>query len=62
MTPSQICKEHGITLAKLSRSLGYKQNGQPVVSERTLINWHKNKPLLFDAVVLGQSKLIQGLV
>lgn len=33
--------------------LGVKDNGEPVVSKMTLFNWHKNKPLLFEAVILG---------
>ena len=46
LTPSQECKDAGLNslaeLVKLSE-----------VSEQTLINWHKNKPVLFHLVVLG---------
>jgi hypothetical protein len=46
MTPSEQCKQAGLNslaeLVKLS-----------TVSEQTLINWHKNKPKVFECVLLG---------
>lgn len=46
MTPSQQCKGAGLkSLAELV--LITKE------SKQTLINWHKNKPVLFHLVVLG---------
>jgi hypothetical protein len=48
-TPSQRCKELGMTLAHVSRVSG--------TSVQTLINWHKNKPWLFDVVLAGVKAL-----
>ena len=48
-TPSERCKELGITLAHVSRVSG--------TSVQTLINWHKNKPWLFDVVLAGVKAL-----
>ena len=46
MTPSKQCKSSGLdSLAELVRITG--------VQERTIINWHKNKPILFSVVILG---------
>lgn len=46
MTPSVQCKEAGIkSLAELAKISG--------VSVQTLINWHKDKPALFETVVAG---------
>lgn len=46
MTPSQQCKRAGLdSLAELSRLTG--------VQQRTLINWHKDKPQLFAVLVVG---------
>ena len=46
MTPSEQCKSAGLkSLAELVRISG--------VSEQTLINWHRNKPILFVCVVAG---------
>lgn len=46
MSPSQIAKAEGLkSLAQVSEFTG--------VSVQTLINWHKNKPRLFDVVVIG---------
>lgn len=46
MTPSEECKAAGLkSLAELSRLTG--------VQQRTLINWHRDKPQLFKVVVLG---------
>ena len=46
MTPSETAKHHGCkSLAELSRLTA--------VSEQTLINWHKSKPLLFEVVCKG---------
>lgn len=46
MTPSQQAKAAGLkSLAELSRVSG--------VSEQTLINWHRDKPVLFNLVCLG---------
>jgi len=50
MTPSKQCKSAGLdSLAELVRIIG--------VSERTLINWHKNKPVLFNVVVVGAVRI-----
>ena len=50
MTPSQQCKEAGLdSLAELVRITE--------VSERTLINWHNNKPVLFNVVVIGAFRI-----
>lgn len=49
MTPSLQCKQAGLkSLAELSRMSG--------VSEQTLINWHKYKPVLFNLVCLGAAR------
>jgi len=46
MTPSQQCKSAGLkSLAELSSLTD--------VSQQTLFNWHKNKPLLFKTVLIG---------
>jgi len=46
MTPSEQCKQAGLkSLAEVVRMTG--------VSEQTLINWHRNKPMLFAVVVAG---------
>lgn len=46
MTPSEQCKAAGLkSLAELVRI--------SEVSEQTLINWHRNKPVLFATVVAG---------
>jgi len=46
MTPSEQCKKAGLkSLAELSRILQ--------VSEQTLINWHKDKPVLFKCALAG---------
>ena len=50
MTPSQQCKQAGLkSLAELSRVSG--------VSEQTLINWHRDKPVLFNVVCLGAARV-----
>lgn len=48
-SPSERCKELSITLAHVSRVSG--------TSVQTLINWHKNKPWLFDVVLAGVKAL-----
>lgn len=53
MKPSEICKQHGLTLKDVSERLGQSKTGHPLVSQQTLINWHNNKPALFEVVVLG---------
>jgi hypothetical protein len=46
MSPSQQCKAAGLkSLAALIKASGE--------SKQTLINWHKNKPVLFNLVILG---------
>lgn len=46
LTPSQQAKSIGLdSLKQVSRLSN--------VSEQTLINWHKNKPELFEIVLLG---------
>jgi hypothetical protein len=46
MTPSQQAKAHGYkTLSELASIVG--------VDRQTLDNWAKNKPKLFQAVLLG---------
>jgi len=46
MTPSEQCKAAGLkSLAELSKI--------SCVSIQTLINWHKNKPILFEMVTFG---------
>lgn len=46
MTPSEQCKAAGLeSLAELVKISW--------VSVQTLINWHKNKPRLFEVVVSG---------
>ena len=46
MTPSRQAKAAGLdSLAQVSRISG--------VQQRTLINWHKNKPQLFEVALLG---------
>lgn len=54
MTPSQQAKAAGLkSLRQVSQMQGYKPDGKPVVSEQTLTNWHRNKPLLFKTVIAG---------
>tara|TARA_R110002020_G_scaffold375633_1_gene586846 strand:- start:55 stop:246 length:192 start_codon:yes stop_codon:yes gene_type:complete len=49
MAPSEQCKQAGLeSLAELQRVTGE--------SKQTLINWHKNKPILFEVVVIGAAK------
>ena len=46
MSPSKKCKAAGLeSLAELSRITGE--------SVQTLINWHKNKPKLFNVIIAG---------
>lgn len=46
VTPSEQCKTAGLfSLAELSRISG--------VSVQTLINWSRNKPKVFEIVILG---------
>lgn len=46
MTPSEQCKQSGLkSLVELSQISS--------ASTRTLINWHKDKPKLFKAVLYG---------
>jgi hypothetical protein len=46
MTPSEQAKRAGLdSLAQVSRISS--------VQQRTLINWHKKKPQLFQVVVMG---------
>lgn len=45
--PSEICKAHGLTLKRVSQLTG--------VSTRTLINWSRNRPELFEIIVRGCS-------
>jgi Trk K+ transport system NAD-binding subunit len=49
LSPSERCKALGLTLAQVSRVSG--------TSVQTLINWHKNKPWLFDVVLAGVKAL-----
>lgn len=49
MKPSELCKQYGLTLKQVSEYTNQ--------SEQTLINWHKNKPYLFMAVVAGVSQV-----
>jgi hypothetical protein len=59
MTPSKQAKAAGLkSLRQVSQMQGYKQDGRPVVSEQTLTNWHRNKPLLFKTVIAGCVALI----
>lgn len=46
MTPSQQCKQAGLKSLKELILLSE-------VSEQTLINWHKNKPVLFELLICG---------
>ena len=47
MTPSDLCKQHGTTLAELARVSEQ--------SQQTLINWFNNpkKRRLFELVLIG---------
>ena len=46
MKPSEECKNAGLkSLAHLVEISG--------VSEQTLINWHRSKPIVFDLVLRG---------
>jgi len=50
MTPSKQCKSEGLdSLAELVRITG--------VQERTLINWHKNKRVLFAVLIVGAVRI-----
>jgi hypothetical protein len=51
--PSEQCKQYGLNLKQLSEALGEAKTGHPIVSKQTLINWHRNKPELFKAVLIG---------
>lgn len=46
MTPSEQCKQAGLKSLK-------EVSEMTDTSEQTLINWHKNKPQLFDVVIAG---------
>jgi hypothetical protein len=53
VTPSEQCKAAGLkSLAELSKI--------SLVSQQTLINWHKYKPTLFDLVVNGAAQCINN--
>lgn len=46
LKPSRQCEDAGLdSLAELARI--------SLVSKQTLINWHKNKPILFRVVLAG---------
>lgn len=50
MTPSQQAKNSGLkSLNQMSELTG--------VQVRTLINWHKDKPVLFKIILVGLSNL-----
>lgn len=54
MTPSQQAKEAGLHgLHQVSRITG--------VSAQTLNNWHRNKPELFKAVIIGCKHLADDI-
>jgi hypothetical protein len=54
MTASDQAKDVGFkSLVEVSRALGHNKNGHPLVSRQTLINWHRDKPALFDVVLKG---------
>lgn len=54
MTPSQQAKAAGLkSLSQVRDMLGTSESGHPIVSLQTLINWHKNKPDLFDIILTG---------
>ena len=49
MTPSEVCDTAGLKgLAELRRMTGQ--------SDQTLINWSRNKPELFEIVVIGTAE------
>jgi hypothetical protein len=50
MTPSEQCKQAG--LKSLAEAVKISS-----VSERTLINWQKNKPQLFNVVLIGCAQI-----
>ncbi len=61
MTPAQQAKSVGLkNLTQVMEHFGIKPNGQPVVSLNTLTNWHRDKPKLFHAVLIGVRE-IEGL-
>lgn len=43
--PSQICKQHGLTIGGVAEMVG-----KPTA---TLRNWHRGNPKLFEAVIIG---------
>lgn len=50
MTPSEQAKKHGLkSLTEITVITG--------VLKRTLINWHKNKPKLFECVCVGAAEI-----
>jgi len=54
ITPSQQAKKAGLkSLSQVSKMQGVKPDGNPVVSLQTLDGWAKNKPLLFENLLLG---------
>lgn len=54
MTPAQTAKSMGLkSLTQARDMLGTNKNGHPMVSLNTLTNWHRNKPELFEVVMLG---------
>mgnify|MGYP003660213322 FL=1 len=62
MTPSKQAKELGFkSIAQVQDELGFKSNGDHIVSGQTLNNWSKDKPELLDAVLVGVAAKL-GLV
>lgn len=60
MTASEKAKAAGLrSLKQISDMLGTNSNGRPMVSRQTLDNWHKNKPELFNAVLMGCVALLR---
>jgi len=49
MKPSEVCKQHGLTLKEVSEIAE--------TSQANLINWHRDRPELFRAVVFGCKNL-----
>ena len=53
MTASELAKQHGLKNLKQVAELTEQSN-------RTLNNWHKDKPLLFEIVLLGCKKKLDN--
>lgn len=60
-TPAQYARQYGLTLIEVARATTASEK-EAIRAERTIRNWHKTKPGLFHAVVVGAKQIIDNEV